>query len=96
MDRKTTTAGLLFPLLDWHGDRLAGDVPVELRGQVRALYAATEVFVHLELASAHGGGRWRAVIVAAVRVAWIAGVLAGRASVIAPPETQRRPVRPAD
>ena len=96
MDRKTTAAGLLCPLLDWHGDRLAGEVPVELRGHVRALYAATEVFVHLELASAHGSGRWRSVIVAAVRVAWIAGVLAGRVSMIAPTKAQGRMVRPAD
>jgi hypothetical protein len=83
MDEKSRTIGRLCPLLDWHGDRAPGAVPVELQGHVRALYAATEVFIHLEMVVAESPARWPRWASAVLRVAWLAGVLAGRASVFA-------------
>tara|TARA_S200002703_G_C3679854_1_gene208777 strand:+ start:403 stop:675 length:273 start_codon:yes stop_codon:yes gene_type:complete len=90
MDAKTRTLGLICPLLDWHGDREPGAVPPELGKQVRAVYAATEVFVLLEVALVEKRPRWPALLVAALRVAWAAGVLAGRASVVATSEADSR------
>jgi len=85
MDARTRIAGLLWPLLDHHGDRDADDLPDEYRGQMRALYAACETYLAAEVAAveARRGLRCARAVAALVRVVWVAGQLAGAARVTA-------------
>lgn len=82
MTPKTRLAGLLWPLLDHHGDRDAEDLPPEYHGHMRAMYAACETFMAAEVAAveARPGRRWR-VALALLRLGWLAGQIAGVARV---------------
>jgi hypothetical protein len=86
MEAKTRLAGLLWPLLDHHGDRDANDLPPEYRGQMRAMYAACEVYQVAAVASVEAPrsvGRRARVALALLRLGWIAGQLAGASRVMA-------------
>ena len=81
MDIRHRVIGLLWPLLDLHGDRTAGDLPTQYRGHMRALYAASEVYLTAEVAAVEAR-RCRmsaAAVLALLRLAWTAGIIAERA-----------------
>lgn len=91
---KTKIAGLLWPLLDHHGDRDADDLPPEYRGQMRALYAACEVYQVAAVASVEAPksvGRRARVALALLRLGWIAGQLAGASRIMAARLVTARP-----
>jgi len=84
MDLRTRIIGLVWPLLDLHGDRDADDLPETYRGDMRALYAASETYLQAEVAAteARRQCRWNAsATVALMRLAWTAGLIAGEARV---------------
>jgi hypothetical protein len=94
MEAKTRLAGLLWPLLDHHGDRDADDLPPEYRGQMRAMYAACEVYQVAAVAAVEGPkcvGRRARVALALLRLGWIAGQIAGASRVMAARLATARP-----
>ena len=83
---------LCWPLYDVHEARAAPDMPPQLRARLRALYAATEAYVCAEVAAEHRPHGLGRVVLAAVRLGWVAGIIVGRLSVLTASEPHRGPV----
>ena len=84
MDLRTRIIGLVWPLLDLHGDREAEDLPETYRGDMRALYAASEAYLQAEVTAVEVRRQcwWNtSATVALMRLAWTAGLIAGGARV---------------
>ena len=54
-------------------------LPPDLRAALRALYAASEVYISAEVTAEHNGRGFVRVVLCLMRVVWWAGIVAGRA-----------------
>lgn len=71
-------------------------LPPDLRAALRALYAASEVYIAAEVTAEHNARGWLRVVLCLMRVVWWAGIVAGRAqsmiTTAEPDSGQPRPV----